>query len=547
MSERGTDRASPTIVVVWLRWISVLGALAGSLALAPPGTETGGLGSVRFPTTGAPEAQGHFLRGVAALHDFAYEEAILEFQEAQSKDRGFAMAYWGEAMAQNQTLWLNQDLEAARRILERLAKTPEARAARAGSEKEKAFLAAVEVLFGAGDKPARDVAYAQALERLYARYPDDHEVACFYALALLATALRSPALYSEANEEVHQHALVGSETQARAAMILEKVLRENPRHPGALHYTIHNYDDPEHARLALPAARAYAKAAPESSHALHMPAHVFVQLGHWHEAAAADEASFAESVVWAKRRGFGIGMRDYHSLSWLCYEALQQGRFQRARETLEQIQPAVAETGSDRLKAIQSVMRAQYVVETRSWEILRQETNFNTSAELFAIGMSAAQTGLPQVAALAQKELQRRAQDHKLDATIMEIEVAAILELRQGRASRAVELAEEAVAVEKALPPPLGPPRPIKPSIELYGEILLEVGRPREAAVAFEHALERWPNRSASLLGRARALAAAGDAVAARKQYQKLLANWSQADAEVSGLQEARRAVAGSR
>ena len=403
------------------------------------------------------------------------------------------------------------------------------------------------MLFGSGDKPARDLGYAKAMEGLYLRYPDDHEVACFYALALLATAVRSPALYSEANEEVHQHALVGSQTQGRVAGILEKVLKENPGHPGALHYFIHNYDDPGHARLALPAARRYARAAPASSHALHMPAHIFVQLGNWAEAAASDEASFAQSVAWVNQRGFGIGMRDYHSLSWLCYEALQQGRFRRAKETLELIRPAVTETDAPRLKAVQSVMRAQYVIETRSWEMLRGQANFDTAAELFAIGMSGAQSGAAQVARLAQNELHRRAQNGKFDATVMEKEVAAILELREGRKASAVALAEEAVAFEKKLPPPLGPPRPVKPALELYAEILLEVGRARDAATAFEQALAHWPNRSASVLGLARASAAAGDVVAARTHYRQLLSNWSHADPDVNGLDEARRAVAGAK
>jgi len=530
-------------VPVW-KSLPVLGVLALGLALAPPQTDTGGLGKLSFPTSGAPEAQGPFLRGVAALHNFAYEEAVLEFQNAQRIDPEFAMAYWGEAMACNQTLWLNQDPEAAWRILERAGPTPEARAAKAGSEKERAFLAAVEVLFGAGDKTARDLAYAEAMERLYLRHPDDDEVACFYALALLATAMRSPALYAEANEEAHQHALVGSETQGRVAGILEKVLKGNPEHPGALHYSIHNYDDPDHAKLALPAARRYAKGAPDSSHALHMPAHIFLQLGSWHEAAASDEASFAQSIAWAKQHGFGIGFRDYHSLSWLCYEALQQGRFRKARETLDLIRPAVTETGAARLKAIQSVMRAQYVVETRSWELLRSQADFSTSAELFAIGLSAAESGLPQVSALAQKDLHRRSQNQKLDAAVMEKELAAVVELRAKRGARAVQLAEEAVAFEDALPPPLGPPRPVKPAHELHAEILLELDRPREAVAAFERALTRWPNRSASLLGLARALAAAGDRATAQKHYRQLLSNWSHADPDVNGLEEARRAVA---
>lgn len=529
----------------WKSLLPVFGVLG--LGLAPPQTDTGGLGKLSFGTSGALQAQPSFLRGVAALHNFAYEEAVLEFQKTQRIDPAFAMAYWGEAMAYNQTLWLNQDPEAARGILKRLGPTKEARAKKAGSEKERGFLAAIDVLFGPGDKAARDIAYAKAMERLYLRYPDDNEVACFYALALLATAMRSPALYSEANEEVHQHALVGSETQDQVAGILDKVLKANPGHPGALHYSIHNYDDPEHAKLALPAARRYAKAAPDSSHALHMPAHIFVQLGNWAEAAATDEASFAQSIRWVKQRGFRIGMRDYHSLSWLCYEVLQQGRFRRARETLELIRAGVADTGAQRLKAIESAMRAQYVIDARAWEMLRDQADFSTAAELFAIGMSGAETGRPQVAALALNELKRRSQGGKLDAAVMEKELAATLELRQGRKDRAVTLAEEAVAIEKKLPPPLGPPRPVKPSLELYGEVLLEAGRARDAALAFEHALARWPNRSASLLGLARASAAAGDRLAAQRSYRQLLSNWSHADPEVNGLDEARRAVAGAK
>ena len=533
-----------TSVPTW-KSLAAIGVL--SLGLAPPQTDTGGLGKLTFPTSRASKAQPSFLRGVAALHNFAYEEAVLEFHKAQDIDPGFAMAYWGEAMAYNQTLWLNQDAEAARGILARLGPTAEARAAKAGSEKEKGFFAAVEILFGPGDKAARDLAYAKAMEQLYLRYPDDHEVACFYALGLLATALRSPALYSEANEEVHQHALVGSETQARVAAILDRVLKENAGHPGALHYSIHNYDDPDHARLALPAARRYAKAAPDSSHALHMPAHIFVQLGNWAEAAATDQASFAQSINWVNQHGFRIGMRDYHSLSWLCYEVLQQGRFRRARETLDLIRAGVADTGAQRLKAIESVMRAQYVIDTRSWEMLRDQADFSTAAELFAIGMSGAEAGRPRVAALALGELQRRSQSGKLDSAVMEKELAAIVELREGRKARAVMLAEEAVAFEKRLPPPLGPPRPVKPALELYGEILLETGRAQDAAVAFEQALARWPKRSASLLGLARASAAAGDRVTARTRYRELLSNWSQADPGVSGLDEARRAVAGAK
>lgn len=529
------------------------GALLVALLLGSrPQSGTEEWGRVVFPTSGAPEAQPHFVRGVAVLHNFAYEEAVEAFQKAQRIDPAFAMAYWGEAMAYNQTLWLNQNAIEARKILLRLGPTPEARAAKAGTEKERGFLAAVEILFGAGEKKERDLLYAQAMGRLFQRYPDDAEVACFYALALLGTTLRTPALYSETNEEAHQHALVGSEVQKQVAQILEKVLQRNPQHPGALHYLIHNYDDPQHARLALPAARRYAGVAPDSSHALHMPAHIFLQLGLRDDAASADEASYQQSVAWGQRKGLGIGMRDYHSLSWLCYETLQQGRFKKAEETLAIIQAAVDETGASRFKAIRSVMRAQSAVETRRWELLRTEANFGTNAELFAIGMSAAKSGVAYVTDLAQKELARRSGSAsggnlKLDVGIMEKELAALNELAAGRSERALKLMEEATAFEKELPPPLGPPRPVKPSHELYAEMLLELGRTKEAILEVQRALERWPNRSLSLLGLARASAKAGDRAGAREYYRRFLGNFSKADRQLPELEEARAALLDSK
>jgi tetratricopeptide (TPR) repeat protein len=500
---------------------------------------------VRVPSSGAPAAQPSFQRGVTALHNFQYEDAGEAFREAQGIDRDFAMAYWGEAMACNQTLWLNQDADRARQVLLRLGPTAEARAAKAKTDREKGYLRAVEVLFGSGDRGARDRAYAVEMRGLARAHPEDPDALSFFALSLMGTMARSPALFREGDDDSHQHALVGSEVQKEAAAILERVLARNPAHPGALHYLIHDYDDPDHARLALPAARAYAKLAPESSHALHMPAHIFLQLGMWDDAAASDEASFRASEAWVKRKGLPVGMRDHHSLSWLLYESLQQGRFEKARETLVLMRPAVDATGTPRLKALLSDMRARYVVETRSFRELAAAKDFDTTTELFAIGMSAARGGDPKVAEMALGELMRRAGsresgNRQIDVAVMEKELAALLAVAAGRGGDAVLRMREAVGLERELPPPLGPPRPIKPARELFGEILLELGRPREAAAEFEGALARWPNRSLTLLGLARASAALGDRVAARRYYQRLLVNWRSADPALPELLEAR-------
>ena len=503
------------------------------------------LAPIRFPNSGSAAAQPFFLRGVTALHNFEYEDAVEAFREAQRIDGDFAMAYWGEAMAYHQTLWLDENVGMARQILLRLGPSAESRAKKAGTDREKGFLRAVEILFGSGDRPARDRAYALAMGQLAKSYPEDPEVLSFFALALMGMMERSPALFREGGDDQHQHALVGSEIQESAAAILKKVLAQNPDHPGALHYLIHDYDDPAHALLALPAARAYSKVAPKSSHALHMPSHIFLQLGMWDDAAASDEASFRASDAWVKRKGLPIGMRDYHSLSWLLYESLQQGRYQRAREALDLIRPAVEATGVSHLKAVLSDMRARYVVETRSFQELATTRDFGTTGELFAIGMSATRRGDSKVAEMALAELKRRAGskeagNRQLDVAVMEKELAALIAVGAGRGEDALLRMQEAVALERELPPPLGPPRPIKPAPELFGEILLEMGRPREAAAEFERALAGWPNRSLSLLGRARASVALGDRDSARRHYQRFLANWRSADPGLPELKEAR-------
>jgi tetratricopeptide (TPR) repeat protein len=504
------------------------------------------LAPIRFPTSGAAAAQPAFVRGVTALHNFQYEDAVESFLEAQRIDPGFALAYWGEAMAYNQTLWLNQDPEKAREILQRLGPTPEARTAKAGTDRERGLLQAVEVLFGRGDKAARDRAYAEAMGRLAAAYPEDPEVLAFHALALMGTAVRSPALFGARGDDLHQHALVGSEVQKQAAAILERVLQINPEHPGALHYLIHDYDDPDHARLALPAARAYSRVAPESSHALHMPAHIFLQLGMWTEAAASDEASFRASESWAARKKLGVGMLDYHSLSWVLYESLQLGRYKRAKEVLDRMAPAVEATGAPRLKALQSDMRARYVMETRSYALLAGANDFATTGELFAIGVSAARLGDAARAERALAEVKRRAgtrgtSDFKLDAAVMEKELAGVVALATGRGDEALARLQEAVVLEGELPPPMGPPRPLQPASELYGEILIERGKPKEAAAEFERSLRRWPNRSRSVLGLARASVALGDREVARRQYRKLLESWRGADPDLPELAEVRK------
>ena len=153
-------------------------ALLILLLLASPSlAQFDDVGSLDFPTSGSEEAQFYFLRGAAMLHSFGWKQAIEQFQKAQEIEPDFAMAYWGESLCYNHPLLGERDRSSPREVLARLGATPEERAAKAPTEREKGFLRAVEALFGEGEPGARRIAYMENMKRTYERFPEDPEVA----------------------------------------------------------------------------------------------------------------------------------------------------------------------------------------------------------------------------------------------------------------------------------------------------------------------------------------------------------------------------------
>jgi tetratricopeptide (TPR) repeat protein len=533
-----------------------LGVVLGVALLSAHGAGSGqspSLGTIAFPTSGAPAAQADFLRGVTWLHNFGYEEAIESFRAAQRIDPQFAMAYWGEAMCYTQPLWFHEDVAGGLAALAKLAPTRDGRAAKAKTRREQMYLTAVEALYGQGNKPARDRAYSEAMAALVAAFPTDDEAKAFHALSLLAMLPRGDAALP---------------LREKAGAIAEAIFKRNPKHPGAAHYILHAYDHGQLVTRALSAARAYAAIAPAASHALHMPAHAFVQLGYWAEAAAADEASWNASVAWAARKGLSVALRDFHSLTWLQYEWTQQGRFADALAALKHIDEAmkVVKSGDQvgghhysdseigrgagalALRNDRGSMRARWVIEREQWTEMKAQTSFDNIDELFALGMSAVKLGdLPRAEAAMKAFAGAAAPDQdpglREQASIMAAELEALLAFTRGRLADAFAAMDRAVDLQNRLPRPIGRPYPVKGAEELYGELLLQAGRAREAMAWFERALTRTPNRSRAVLGLARAAAKAGETSRSRQAYQQFLDNWKRAD---PGLPELREARAGS-
>ena len=476
------------------------------------------LGTITFQTSGAPAAQAAFLEGVKSLHSFQFDEAAAACQRAQKTDPSFAMAYWCEAMSHNHPLWAQQDTAAAKAILEKIAPTLDGRLAKVKTDKEKAFLRAIDVLYySPGDKLQRDTAYSNAMAEMYAKWPNDHEVATWYTLSLLGTVRPTDR---------------GFRRQALAASIAQKVFAENPKHPGAAHFIIHAFDDPDHAPLGLPAARSYAAIAPSAAHALHMPSHIFVQLGMWPDVRTSNIAAYKSAVDLNTRMKLPEGREDFHTLSWLQYANLMMGNVEEANQNVESAKAAVDRNPTNAgIRNGYLAMRARQILETEKWERIALDApvaadapahagmpgmNMPTSSIwIFIAGYSAAKLGDLKTAEAAEAQLRgaRERAEAGQDAfnakylAVREKQVSALVRQVRGQKDEALKLAKEAMDLEITLAAPSGPPDPIKPSPEFYGEMLLDSGRNAEAIAALELSLQRTPNRTPSVkaLQRARA------------------------------------------
>jgi tetratricopeptide (TPR) repeat protein len=512
----------------------ICAALLAAL-VSPASAQFDSVGVLSFPTSGSAKAQPHFLRGVAILHSFGWKQAIAEFKQAQTIEPDFAMAYWGETLCYNHPLMAEQDAKSPRAVLARLGPNPAARLAKAPTPREKGFLQAVELLWGDGDWRDRRVAYMRAMERLYEQFPADDEVKTFYALSLLsgARALDDNSF----RYEVKAGALAG------------EVFGRNPKHPGAPHYVIHSFDDPVHAPLALKAAHAYAEIAPAVSHAVHMPTHIFIQHGMWKEVSGQNmRAHQIGRDLWQTGDTPGDMV---HSLDWGQYGFLQLGDYAGARKAIELFDDMVKLTGNRRAVTATALVKARYIIETEEWKVQPVADDASTET-LLANGMSAVHLGDLATAQKMESLLAKRAgepaaaaggahadhgptpppaatpggPDANKSPRVMHRELSALIKMHHGQKDEAVKLLQEAVAIEESMRPPNGAADPVKPSHELLGELLLQVGRPADAATAFDASLLRMPNRARSLYGSARAHAAAGHRDIAAERYRVLTSMW---------------------
>ncbi len=498
------------------------------------------LGEIEFPTSGAPDAQPAFIRGVLYMHSFEYDHAAVAFRQAQHIDPDFAMAYWGEAMTSHHSLWRVQSQQAAQDVLNRLGNTSEERAVKAPTQREKDYLRAAEVLFGMTEKTKdlgkleRDIHYRNAMHQLYLANPDDHEARVFFGLSILGVG--------SANRDYA--------TYINAAAVLTPVWDANRSHPGAAHYLIHSYDDPVHAILGLPMARVYGKIAVGASHAQHMTSHIYVALGLWDDMIAANLTAL--SIESKKTVGEGARSREaWHQRYWLHYGRLQQGRIEDAEVIMRMAHERLSQDPLPREPAYYGAMYARYLFDTEKWSEAKKwlapvgidipGPHYN-----FARAFAATKLGQLDKARKLMADILPGEQGNAEiilepeEVAILKLELSALLALAEGDDEEALNLLKEAVARQTSMPFRYGPPRISKPTAELLGDVLLELGRAEEASLAYQDQLSRSLRRTNSLLGLARANARTGDATASREAYDALADIWHNADMDLPALAEVR-------
>ncbi|HXN53872.1 MAG TPA: hypothetical protein VN943_18220 [Candidatus Acidoferrum sp.] len=480
---------------------------------------TAQLGQVNFPTSCAAEAQPHIEMGVALLHSFQYEQADQSFSEAAKRDSKCALAHWGKAMARYEQIWefpSEKALKLGAQDIQRSQKLG------ASTERERGYIAAASTFYLADAKLSetqRVQAYSAALAGLHKQLPDDLNAAAFYALSLLALAEQ---------QEVDAQA-----NRKAAIAILEPLCRRAPSNPGPAHYLIHATDTPEFASEGLEAARAYSKIAPDSSHALHMPSHIFVRLGLWQESISSNIAA-AASAAKATQEHRATSHYQFHALDFLNYSYLQSGQESKAREMVKELE-SVPAAGRESIAEHQAWLAARNAFELHRWKEAAalpiphvpresQESTYRVRA------IGAARSGDPAAARQSLKkfveisaEEQRKSSHHgdkAPDKSVGQMEAEAWVGFAEGKADVALKTLRSAADREDTD----GVDSLAMPAREMLADMLLELKRPTEALAEYKAALKNSPNRFDSLYGALRGARDSGDAVSASLYQTNLMA-----------------------
>ncbi len=481
------------------------------------------VGSVHFSTSCRADLADSFNRAVALLHSFQYEDARAAFADIAARDPQCGMAQWGVAMSHYHGLWDNGDT-AAGRVAVNQAWQIAARTTRT-TPREAAYIDALSEIYREDGKDmyAHSQAFEQKMGALQAAYPQDDEAAIFHALTLAITAPKTDKTFAN---------------QRKCGEILEPIFDRQPHHPGVAHYIIHCYDNPLLAEKGLAAARMYAKIAPASAHANHMPSHLFTRVGSWDESISCNIRS-AELAAAAEADSKNGEARDQrlHAMDYLEYAYLQSGRVQKAKAVLDEVNslppvPGLTLAGN----YAQAAIPARYAIELGNWEqasqlqVIEQNVPWAHAITWTAIGIGSARSknleragqAVEKLAALRDATAKQNNSYWSNQVEVQRREVAAWIAEQSGKPEDALKLARSAAELEESMDKAAVTPGAITPAREMLAELLMLEHQPKESLAEYQNVLRIAPNRFNALYGAGSAAEAAGDATAAGTYFRKL-------------------------
>ncbi|HKW62120.1 MAG TPA: hypothetical protein VJN89_06215 [Candidatus Acidoferrum sp.] len=481
------------------------------------------VGSVQFANSCSKAVTVSFNRAVALLHSFQYEQTREAFTEISKQDPSCAMAQWGVAMSHYHGLWRNGDAAAGRLALKKAQQLAASNSAT--TAREKAYIEALAAVYAEEGKPASsyDQAFEKKMGELQTAYPDDDEAAIFHAITLYIVAPKTDKTFAN---------------QRRCGEILEPLFPKHPHHPGIAHYIIHCYDNPVLAEKGLSAARLYAKIAPASAHANHMPSHIFTRVGSWDESIASNTKS-AQLAAAAEPSSQNGEARDQHlhAMDYLEYAYLQSGRVKQAMAVLDEMNAlapvsGLTLTGDYALAAVP----ARAAIELGDWKqasTLTPRPGLVPWAEAItweAIGEGSIRSGNLERAAKAEQTLAAlRDATAKLNNTywanqieVQRREVAAWMAEKAGNKADALSKMRSAVELEESMDKDAVTPGAVTPAREMLAELYSLENQPKDSLAEYEAVLKVAPNRFNAVYGAARAAEASGNNQVAKRYYQKL-------------------------
>ena len=514
-------------------------------AAAPPAPEQlyQGLGDLHHSVTTTSEvAQKYFDQGLEFDYGFNHDEAYQSFAAAAALDPKMAMADWGIALVlgPNYNMPGNDErMKIAYRAIQR-AQALEGSA----SPEELALIEALARRYGSDGKqtPDRELAYADAMREVAHKYPDDPDVQALFAESLMD--LHPWALWTADGKP-------GPQTVELVAT-LERTLKKYPNHLGANHYYIHAMEASPHPERALPSAKRLATMAPMQGHLVHMPSHIYVRTGRYHDASNANEAAIrADQYFLAKSHESGIYPLMYatHNVDFLLYGEMMEGRKRDAIKAAREVKDAVPAALVKVMPMGEVMWPKPYFAMARfgAWdEILAEpapprEFLYTTAMWHYARGLAFAAKGKPDEAEAEHKALDENAAGVSPDLMIgpsnrapaitrlaSEILAGAIASAR-GNHDAAIADYTEAVRMQDAL----GydePPSWYYPVRETLGAELLASKQAAKAEPVYRADLKRDPDNPRSLYGLAETLRAEGKAQEAARVEGRFSKEWSHAD-----------------